>query len=217
MFFFLVSPPTPSWLAPLVEGSPSPLLGWVVSPPLLVGGSLPLVGWERPLLGWAVSLSLCRYGSPFPLLGLVCLLLPFLFGWSPSPSRFGVLPSDFWLDSLPSPFLGCGLPSLFGWVVLPPFLVGGLPPSCWLGRVSPHPFLVWTVSPSFLVASLPACWLGDLPSSFFAPSPCSGSTPLVAWPSPLPCWWGGGGGWVGREGVPQTSPFSGWAVFTSLS
>ena len=138
-FSLLVSPPTPSWLAPLVEGSPSHHLGWVVSPPLLVGWyppSLPsCLRSPSPLLGWVVSPPLflvSRPLSPPSWLGG----LPSLGGWEdlPSPPRSFAPPSPphpllFGAHLLPSPVV-FGASLLPSWLA-PTFGSAVFPSPCW--------------------------------------------------------------------------------------
>ena len=195
--FFLISrplpPPTPSWLAPLVEGSPFPF-SWVVSPPLLVGGALPswLGGLPSPFLGWAVSAHPLLAGRP-PLLVLcpspVGGPLPCWWGGGegrggpPPPSPFQVgrssppfLDSMFLVGRTPLPSCLRSPPSLFaekshspllGWVVSPPLFFGGLTSSGWSGGLSPSPaFMVGRCPLTLLVGrSLFVFWAGWSPRS----------------------------------------------------
>ena len=116
VFFFFGLPPTPSWLAPLLD--------WAVSLPFLVGrspGVSPLPSWfGRSPLSFLVGRSPFHSwlggppGCPLSLLGL---------GGLPSPSWLGGLPSPSWLGGLPFPFL-VGRSPLPSW--LPPSPLVGL-------------------------------------------------------------------------------------------
>ena len=92
--------------------SPSPILGWVVSPPLLVGGPPPCCWLGR----YPTSLPSWLGGLPFP----------FWLGGPPSPFLGCGLPFPFLVGRCPLTlsWLRVSL-LLLGWAVSPPLLVGG--------------------------------------------------------------------------------------------
>ena len=184
-FSFLVFlPPLLGWPL-LLKGLPLPLLGWVVSPPLLVGGLLPscwLGGPSSPFSVWEVSSTFFWLGGPpFPF-SVWCSPFRFLVGWS-SLTPFLVAVSLLLLGwAVSSSLFVEGSPSsLLGWVVSPPLFFGGLPSLVGWGEPPPlffwptpslspcclgvHPPVVWGVSPPFLVG--PHYWFGGLPFSLF--------------------------------------------------
>ena len=147
-------PPTPPWLALLVEGSP-PLVGSSPLPCFLVA-LLPLIERGSPTppsrfgegggesLGWVVpNLFLLGLGGfSIPIFGgtvspdpfLVCTTLPFLV----LPSWFGQSPLSLLIGRSPFPFL-------VGWSPLP----------FWLHLLSPTLLLVLCPPPSSLWGPLP--------------------------------------------------------------
>ena len=201
LFSFLVSSTVFVWSLLLIVASPSPLLGWVVSPPLLVGGSPPS----------------CQLGGlqtrPFLVAGLPS---PFLVGPCPLPSWFGLSPLS--LLVLRSPF-----PFSVGSSLLPCWLEVPLPLVCWC--FSPlAPFSFWGSPFRFLVGRSPIpSWLPPPPLLVGGPPPLSSSSffgpLLLGVTSPRGCFavspfllvWGGVGG-GGRRGAPPPHTLLGWAV-----